>query len=176
MIKQTTYRSLIWVIVILFATNLSMGVSFIYHKYQDKLKAEQTEEQKIEMPAQQRTRFFREQLNLTQTQMEPFRNLNRDYNWKARQITDEMQALRIEMVAKLGEKNSNKTELDAISNKIGELHAELKKETIAYYLEMKELCDEDQQEKLNTIFMSVLKTKEDVSIPRQGGWRNRGAK
>ncbi len=176
MIKQTTYRTLIWIIVILFATNLSMGVSFLYHKYQDKIRAEQTEIQKIEMPAQQRTRFFREQLNLRQDQIEPFRNLNRDYNWKARQIANDLQTLRIEMVADLGAKNSNQYELDEISNKIGELHAELKKVTIAYYLDMKKLCDKDQQEKLNNIFMSVLKTKGEVSIPQQGGWRNRGIK
>lgn len=176
MIKQTTYRTLIWIIVILFATNLSMGISFLFHKHQDKTRAEQTEIQKIEMPAQQRTRFFREQLNLTQDQIEPFRNLNRDYNRKARQIADDLQTLRIEMVADLGAKNSNQDELDEISNKIGELHAELKKETIAYYLDMKKLCDEDQQEKLNNIFMSVLKTNGEVSIPQQGGWRNRGIK
>src|SRR5680860_307062 len=97
MVKQNTYRILIWIIVILLCTNLSMGISFLFNKQQDKIKLEQVEEQKIEMPAQQRTRFFREQLNLNQDQMEPFRKLNREYNWDARQISLKLQSLRIEM-------------------------------------------------------------------------------
>jgi len=175
MVKQNTYRILIWIIVILLCTNLSMGISFLFNKQQDKIKLEQVEEQKIEMPAQQRTRFFREQLNLNQDQMEPFRKLNREYNWDARQISLKLQSLRIEMVTQLGEKNPDKIALDSISKNIGELHSELKNVTIAYYLDMKNICSEDQQEKLNEIFMSMLKTKEDISLPQPRGRRNRGA-
>ena len=80
MIKLKTYRTLIWVIVILLATNLSMGISFLYHKQQDKKMAEKLEEINIEMPAQQRTKFFREELNLMPEQVDKFREWNREFN------------------------------------------------------------------------------------------------
>lgn len=72
MARKNTYRILIWVVVILAATNLSMGISFWYHKQQDK-KAAEEQQQQVEMPSEQRTRFFREQLNLQPEQVELFR-------------------------------------------------------------------------------------------------------
>lgn len=164
---KNTYRILIWLIVILVATNLSMGISFWYHKQQDK-KAAAKQEQKVEMPSEQRTRFFREQLNLGQDQIDIFRELNRNYNRNARQFSYQLADLRIQMIEEMGVKNPNNKKLDSISENIGELHTQLKKVTIEYYLEMKEVCNEEQQKKLNEIFMSMSKSKEDVSLPKQG--------
>jgi Tfp pilus assembly protein PilO len=168
MVTRNTYRILIWVIVILAATTLSMGISFWYHKQQDK-KAAEKQEQQIVMPSEQRTRFFREQLNLGQEQMDSFRELNRDYNRSARRISDRLEELRIKMVKEMGTQNPSQKELDSISDDIGKLHSDLKKATIQYYLKMKAICDENQQLKLNEIFMSMSKSKEDVSLPQRGG-------
>lgn len=168
MISKNKYRILIWIIVILAATTLSMSVSFWYHKQQDKKAAQQMNESTIEMPAQQRTRFFREQLNLSTEQVNVFRELNRSYNREAQQITVELENLRLKMVKELGEKNPDEKRLSEISKDIGKLHAELKQITIDYYLAMKTECDETQQERLNEIFMSALKKKEDVSLPQRG--------
>lgn len=169
--NRNTYRILIWIIVILFATNLSMGVSFLYHKKQDSKFIEQMEEVAIEMPSERRTRFFREQLNLQRNQMDTFRELNRSFNRTAWQITHQLESLRIEMVRELGKDNPNKKTLKSISTQIGELHTNLKDETINYYLKMKEVCSDEQKEKLNEIFISMLKKNEDVSLPEKG--RNR---
>jgi hypothetical protein len=168
MLTRNTYRILIWVIVILVATNLSMGISFIYHKQQDKRFMEQFEEAAIKVPSEQRTRFFREQLDLNFEQVNIFRELNRDFNKTAWEITHQLEALRAEMVRELGEENPKEKTLDSISKQIGELHTKLKKETIDYYLKMKAECNQEQQEKLNEIFISMLKKNEDVSLPEYG--------
>jgi len=170
--QKNKYRILIWIVVILAATNLSMGISFWYHKQQDKkaaIKAEET----IEMPSEQRTRFFREQLNLRPDQMDSFRELNRNYNRDARQISFQLESLRVDMVEEMGQNNPSQKTLGNITENIGTLHTDLKELTISYYLDMKEVCDENQQEKLNEIFISMSKTKEDVSLPQRGR-RNRG--
>lgn len=171
MAKPNKYRILIWTIVILLATNISMGFSFLYHKMQDKKMMEQTEETAIEIPAERRTRFFREQLHLRFEQMEIFRQLNRDFNRTAWQINHDLEVLRIEMVEEMGKETPDQETLNSISTKIGEFHTQLKNETIAYYLAMKSECDEGQREKLNEIFMSVLQQNEDVKLPQNG--RNR---
>lgn len=169
MALENKYRILIWVIVILVATNLSMGISFLYHKQQDKKLLEQTEQEAIELPAQQRTRFFREQLNLQPEQMDAFRELNRNFNRTAWQINHRLESLRVEMVTEMGQKNPDRKKLAKIAREIGDLHAQIKNETIAYYLGMKVVCNEEQQEKLNEIFISVLQRNEDVRLPRRGG-------
>ncbi|HYQ57644.1 MAG TPA: hypothetical protein VEP89_09890 [Draconibacterium sp.] len=168
MATKNTYRILIWVVVILAATNLSMGISFWYHKQQDK-KA--TEEQQVEMPSEQRTRFFREQLNLQPDQVDLFRELNRSYNRSARRISDQLSLLRIEMVEEMGKVDTDTTKLDAISSEIGTMHKTLKDLTVDYYLGMKAVCNADQQEKLKDIFLSMTTSKEDVSLPQRGGRR-----
>ena len=168
MTTKNRYRTLTWIIVVLLATNLSMGISFLYHKQQDKIFMEQLEEAAIEVPSERRTRFFREQLNLGQDQMDIFRELNRNYNKTAWRVTHQLEALRAEMVRELGKENPREKTLDSISEQIGKLHTNLKKETIDYYMQMKEVCNEEQQIKLNEIFMSMLKKKEDVSLPEYG--------
>lgn len=175
MATKNTYRILIWIIVILLATNLSMGISFIYHKQQDKKYMEQIEEAAINVPSERRTRFFREQLNLDQNQLDVFRELNRDYNKTAWQITHQLEMLRRKMVQELGKENSSNRTLESISGDIGELHTKLKNKTIDYYLGMKEVCNDEQQIKLNEIFLSMLKKNEDVSLPKYGR-RNRNWK
>lgn len=171
MARTKTYRIFIWIIAILLATNLSMGFSFLYHKQQDKKMMEKQEATAIEVPAQRRTRFFREQLNLKQNQIVAFRELNRDFNQNARLINRQLEALRIEMVNELGKENPDQSALDSISKKVGNLHTKLKEETIEYYLKMKNECSEEQMERLNDIFMSMLKRNEDVKLPQNG--RNR---
>ncbi|MDD4225087.1 MAG: periplasmic heavy metal sensor [Mariniphaga sp.] len=162
------YRILTWIVVILVATNLSMAISFLYHKQQDKKQLEQVEQEGVEMPAQQRTRFFREQLNLTPQQVDVFRELNRDFNRVAWQINRRLESLRVEMINELGREIPEEKGLDTIATEIGELHEQLKKETINYYLAMKKVCDEDQQKRLNELFLSVLHKDEDVRLPQRG--------
>ena len=174
MTKTTSYRTLIWIIVILLATNLSMGITFLYHKQQDKKAAQKTEEAAIDVPTEQRTRFFREQLNLTLEQVNQFRELNRDYNRTAWEITHQLESLRAEMVEEMGKPEADRQRLDEITKEIGELHTRLKNLTIDYYMGMKTASNEEQKEKLNEIFKSMLKQNEDVKLPgRQGryGWR-----
>ncbi len=168
MATKNTYRILIWVIVILVATNLSMGLSFWYHKHQDNKTAEKAAEEQVQMPSEQRTKFFRDQLDLSMDQVDVFRSLNRKYNQNARQISNNLERLRIEMVEELDKADPSEELLDSIVTKIGELHKQLKKETMDYYLGMKAECDTAQQEKLKEIFLTVSKTKEDVSLPGRG--------
>jgi Spy/CpxP family protein refolding chaperone len=168
------YRILTGVIIILIATNLSMGISFFYHKQQDRKIAEQQQEASVEVPAQQRTRFFREQLNLRPDQVEIFRELNRNFNQTAWQINHRLERLRIEMVNEMGMKEPDEARLKEVSKGIGELHTQLKDETIKYYMSMKEVCTEEQQARLNDLFISILQSDEDVRLPQRGrGFRHR---
>jgi Spy/CpxP family protein refolding chaperone len=169
--SRNTYRLLLAAVVILLAYTISMTTSYVIHRQNDKKILAQTNDKNTEIPSEQRTRFFREQLNLTPEQMDVFRDLNRNFNRNGNNINAELQRLRIEMVQELGNENPDSARLDSISITIGNLHAQLKQLTIDYYLDMKENCDEEQQKKLNEIFMSLLKEDEDVSLPRQGGGR-----
>lgn len=168
MVSQRKYRILVWVVVILAVTNLSMGLSFYYHRQQERQLPVDQEELNIELPAQQRTRFFRDQLNLDRQQVEHFRLLNRNFNRIAWNIKHQLSVLRIQMIDELKAENPDEDKLNEISTQIGALHKELKDETINYYLGMKNVSDIGQQAKLYEIFMSVLEENEDVQLPQRG--------
>ena len=168
MAAKNKYRILIWVIIILIATNLSMGISFFNHPRPDSRITVKAEEENPEVPAQQRTRFFREQLDLDPQQVNLFRELNRDFNRTAWQIQNRLAWFRQTMVNEMGQDEPDMQELESIAAQIGELHEELKKETIEYYLAMKKVCTPEQQQKLHQLFLAVLGANEDVSLPQRG--------
>ena len=151
--SRNKIRILSWLTVILFAVSVSMAATLLYHKKQETQPAKQLIEEAIEVPAQQRTRFFSEELNLQSEQMDTFRELNRSFNRNASKITRRLETLRIEMVEELGSQNPDKKKLNRINRKIGDLHTELKNLTVDYYLGMKAESTPEQQERLNDIFM-----------------------
>jgi Spy/CpxP family protein refolding chaperone len=172
MVKQKTYRLLVWAVIILLATNISMAVSFLVHKKQDQNNLEKQEQAAIEVPTEQRTKFFKEQLSLLPGQMDPFREFNRNYNRATNAVAHKLEVLRVEMVGELGKENPDKNRLNEITAEIGNLHKDLKNITIEYYQQMNNICDASQRKKLNGIFMSMVNKNDEVN-PQQRGRRNR---
>ncbi len=174
MVSRKKYHIVLWIIAILFATNVSTILSFWFHKRAE-LKQE-PEAVVVELPNEQRTRFFREQLDLSFDQVDSFRIYNRAYNREANQITHELEMLRRQMVEEMGKSPLNEGRLNEITQSIGELHTQLKNRTIDYYLQMKSTCTAEQAEKLNNIFISILQKDENVEPPRRMGrgrrWNN----
>lgn len=172
--QQQSNRILIWLVVILAATNLSTIGSFFYHQIAE-VKSEsvkQTDETVI--PGEQRTRFFKEELNLSTDQLDAFRNINRTFNRTARGIESELDELRKGLIDELGRSTSDTVWLDSIAARIGENHRELKKVTTTFYLDMKKICTPEQQTRLHEIFQSMLNKDNQVNLPKPGYQRGRG--
>ncbi len=171
------YRSFIWIIVILVATNLSTIASFYYHRITEleSVKVEQNEQTNI--PGEQRTRFFRDELKLDTAQIDQFREINRTFNRTARGIEMNLAQLREDMIKELGTQNSDSAQLARIAVEIGENHRELKQVTSTFYLNMKKICTAEQQAKLHEIFQSMLNKESQVNLPQPGNkggrWRNK---
>lgn len=167
------YRILVWVIVILIATNLSTIGSFFYHREHEMKGSEIEKEDQTSIPGDQRTRFFRDELNLNEDQIDQFREINRAFNHSARIIETNLSQLRQELIQELGSQQSDTTKLNALALQVGEDHRKLKLVTIDFYRDMKNLCNSDQQEKLNHIFQDMLNSNNQVNLPQQGKGRGR---
>jgi len=170
------YRILIWIIVILVATNLSTIGSFYYHRMMEAETPETKQGGLNAIPGEQRTRFFRDQLNLNAEQLDQFREINRTFNRTARSIETNLAQLREDLIKVLGTQNPDSTRLDQMAIEVGNNHRELKQVTTTFYLDMKKICTSEQQAKLHEIFQSMLNKDNQVNLPRpgnQGGrWRN----
>jgi len=170
------YRILIWIIVILVATNLSTIGSFYYHRISEAKTPETKQENQNAIPGEQRTRFFRDQLNLNDEQLDQFRENNRTFNRTARGIEMNLTQLREDLITELGKQNPDSARLDQMAIEVGNNHRELKQVTTSFYLDMKKICTPEQKVKLHELFQSMLNKDNQVNLPRpgnQGGrWRN----
>ena len=170
------YRILIWVIVILVATNLSTIGSFYYHRMTEAKTSETKQEDQKVIPGEQRPLFFRDQLSLNDDQLDQFRDINRTFNRTARGIEMNLAQLREDLIKELGTQNPDTTRLNQMATEVGNNHRELKLVTTTFYLNMKKICTAEQQIKLHEIFQSMLNKDNQVNLPRpgnQGGrWRN----
>lgn len=169
------YRILIWIIVILVATNLSTIGSFYYHRITEAKETKQGPQDAI--PGEQRARFFRDQLNLNDEQLDQFRDINRTFNRTARGIEMNLAQLREDLIKELGTQNPDSARLNQMAIEVGNNHRELKQVTTTFYLDMKRICTAEQQAKLHEIFQSMLNKDNQINLPKsgnQGGrWRNK---
>lgn len=156
-------KILSWLVVILLVTNLATVITVLYHNHSSpEIKSNRVE---TNVPGERRTRFFKEQLNLTDEQLVPFREANRGFNRRARGFTEDMSELREDMLLELFSDSASRSKLEKIARQIGDDHEQLKMTTCDFYLELKSICTDEQREKLAAIFQSLLNADERVNLP-----------
>ncbi len=165
---KSNNKILIWVIIILAVTNISTVGTIIYHNYfQQATDCNEETTNKIDVPDTRLGRFFREELNLSNEQHQQFRTFRRNFHYKANNITQKMQILRNDMLTELKKENSDTVYLHKLAKEIGNLHTELKHLTFEYYLDMKNVCNDDQKEKLYQIFNSMMNKNAEIKMPKK---------
>ncbi len=165
---------LIWIIVILVATNLATVGSIWYSRSSRPAKSFTNERSDTaDRPIEQRAHFFGQQLNLSEDQLAQFREFNRSFNRRAHGIENELVQLRSEMITELGKESSDTIRLGQLATEMGNHHRELKQLTTELYLQMKSICSAEQQVKLNQLFQSMLNKENQLNLPRGQGNRGR---
>lgn len=165
MIKTQNKGILIWIIVILAVTNISTLGTIIYHScFQEDIVQENSPEP-INIPDGYLGRFFRDELKLNFEQHQQFRTFRQHFHQEANLVTDKMNINRKELMLELGKEKSDTAYLEKLAEEIGDLHADLKHLTFGYYLEMKNVCTEEQKEKLFQIFSSMTNQGAEMEMP-----------
>ena len=165
---------LIWAIIVLAVMNISTIATIMYRKYQlEKTGTVMICYQKqLESDSEKFSgRYFCDKLNLNGEQMEKFRNMCHVFRPKARDITIELTQKRKQMLIEMSASESDTLRLNALSDSIGRLHADLKKVTYRYYMEIKTICDTMQQRKLKALFDEMFTTDSQLGFQGNGGQR-----
>jgi Spy/CpxP family protein refolding chaperone len=162
--KMSKIKILVWIVIILIAINLATIISGIVYSS----KSKRVEAGITDVPFSKRSEYFHQQLGLTREQRDHFTELNREFNRDGRLITNRMNSLRLEMVREMAKTDPDRERLDQICDDIGALHTRLKGATVEYYLEMKDVCDSDQQDRLNVLFEIMLDSEGNMERIREG--------
>ncbi len=164
-----------WAIVVLAVMNLSMVITVLYSKYQTYKTdvSSGTGEKQTEADSEKYSgRYFRDQLNLSSEQMEKFKEINPVFRPKARSITLELAEKRRLMLLEMAAPKSDTLRLNSLCDSIGQLHSDLKKITYWYFLELKSICNPQQQGKLEQVFGEMFNNDAPVGSGKgnQRGW------
>jgi len=125
------------------------------------------------MPQHGMNRFLIDKLNLREEQHIVFREARQDFMQEARNIRQEMNRLRIEMLEEMSNTEPDTQKIELISQKFGNQHAQLKMLTTHYFFKLKNNCDPEQIEKLEKVFIEMA-TPEEGPRHRKGRRKGRG--
>jgi hypothetical protein len=172
--SNTSFK--VWTIVILAALNISTLATIIYNRYQSS-KAEslsQSDPKLSEVNSEKFSgRYFRDQLSLSRDQMDEFIIINPVFRQKAQSITVGLAVKRKQMLSEMSAVQSDTLRLSALSDSIGQLHSNLKRITYRYYLDIKNICNPEQQQKLEQIFGEMFSNDSPIGHPGIGGSKGR---
>jgi hypothetical protein len=162
---------MIWSIVILAIMNVSTLATIAYHQVQsEKQKADSEQAMQSEQASGNFSgRYFREKLNFSGNQMEKFREFNPVFRQHAREINFELAEMRKQMLEEMSKSKSDTSRLNMLSDSIGTLHSGLKKITYKYYLDLKNICTEEQQKQLEQLFSEVFASDISMGMHGKGG-------
>ncbi|MCE1197735.1 MAG: periplasmic heavy metal sensor [Marinilabiliales bacterium] len=168
-------KLLLWISALLLIINLSALATLGYHllKEQNKETAQNESETAGNFggPAFN-GRYFRDQLNLTEAQMEAFREVNLRFRSEASALQQELNQIRKNMLEELTAQNADSIRLGQLADALGKQHARLKIITFRYYLDINRFCTAPQKEQLKDIFKVFFDTETVKGNPGPGKYRN----
>lgn len=171
--EGTKYKSMLWAIALLAIINISILATVIFNR--NKSASAEVSENIPELADPETTsieysgRYFRDRLNLSRYQMDQFVQFNPVFRQQARNINTNLKRVRNQMLSELAVKVSDRNRLNMLADSIGILHSDLKKITNKYYLDIKAICSQEQQEKLEQMFSEIF-----TGNPLHEGNKNRG--
>ena len=166
----TKTRVLVWIIIGLAALNLATIVTVLVRTRQAEAPFYGNRNQGCNNQGFS-GRAIRDQLQLTDEQMNQFRNINRPFREKAWQIADDIRRNKATMIDLMSRDDVDTRSLDALSDSIGSSHARLRREMVQYFLQLKAMCTPEQRTKLVELFKQQMPGDEMMGRGRGRGGR-----
>lgn len=174
---ENKYRWMIWTIAVLVVMNLTTIITVVYNRNRlsDQEQVSSPNESMAENASMKYSgRYFRDSLGLSMDQMKKFSEFNPGFRQAVMSINMEMAEKRHEMLTEMVKNVCDTNRLNNLSDSIGYLHARLKKETYQYYINFKNICNQEQQRKLEQLFGEMFNTDMQMGMNGRGQMRGRG--
>ncbi len=146
-------RFLIIVIIVLAVMNVTTFATIGYYFYSSKKQVRTMMRGNApDEAAVFSNRYFMERLRMKPDQMQEFGSFNMGFRQNARDINQELISYRREMLEEMELDSPDTARLNMLSDSIGILHADLKRYTYKYYLNLREISSPEQKNELNNMF------------------------
>jgi hypothetical protein len=108
--------------------------------------------------------FLKEELDLTDDQFEEIGKLDDKVFRSYHILVDLLCEAHFGLMDELGAEYPSDQKLDSLANKIGNLNAALKKQTIKHFMNIKLVCSEEQDVQLSNLFREMMNLDENCEI------------
>ena len=167
---------MIWAVVILAVMNIATIMTVISNRSQitkEKVVMENSQPNSEITSIIYSGRWFRDQLNFSNDQMARFVEFNPAFRVNVRNINRDLNLLRQKMLYEMASEKCDTIRLNTLSDSIGTLHANLKKVTYKYYIDIKNICEKQQQQKLEQLFGGMFAGDGRMGQYGKGGQQGR---
>lgn len=100
--------------------------------------------------------FLKQELNLTPEQYQTISELDAKIFRSYQALLDMQCEEQFKLLDELTQENPSAEKLDSLATKIGKIHTGIKRQTIKHFINIKSICDEDQEELLNQILIGMM--------------------
>ena len=159
--KITKKKLLIGAIILLLIINISALATIFYTQKVRLNKVDKLNYRNEQVQIRGMYRYLKDELKLSNDQFKQFKIINVSNKQKTQEIAIKLHNNRIIMVNEIAKLNPNLEKLDSIANEIGILHYQLKKNTISHFIELKAICNKDQQDKLQQLFIHIIQDQDN---------------
>jgi len=167
-------RLLVTIIILLLVINISALATIIYTNNIKQKRFDDIRKTKEQVEFAGMHRFLKEELKLDEEQFQIFKETGRRNFKQNREIALKLDEKRLEFIDELTREIPDESTLDEIAQEIGDLHYQLKKNTIKHYFELKEICNPEQQKVMEKLFMQMIQKEGERPMDRNERMRNKG--
>ncbi len=160
-----------WIIALLIVLNASTIATIIYHNAHENAILEDIP-LNIDGQSMLNGRFMRQNVGFDDLQMNQFRREKQQFQPKANEIIFSIESLKSELFVELNRPKPDPNKINELSDKIGKLHADLKKKTSFFYLQLRQICHKEQDSLIVKTFQPLFNNS-STFLPGQGGFRHR---
>lgn len=157
--RKISRTALIILVVFLLGTNIAVIITYRAHLTRDLQQTEQTADipsRQADIPPRPFGNYIASELELDDTQQAKFMEFRRLYNRSANRTVASMNVIRNRMARELNSVRPSREKLSQLAEALGEKHRDLKIITFDYYFNMLSVLNQEQSEKLATLFQSLL--------------------
>lgn len=115
-----------------------------------------------DFPRRERSEFLlKKKLNLTDEQLQKFRDLRENHFEETKEIGNEIHNLKRELSEEVFKETYNQEEVEKIIERIGQFEMQMEKEKFKHFLELKSICTPEQQQKFREIFKEIMPQRKE---------------
>lgn len=113
-------------------------------------------------------RAIREKLGFSDPQMDSFHLIHQHFRQRTNDISTQIHKHRQRMIELMDANVVDKQALDALSDSIGLQHSLLRKELVAYYINLRAMCNDEQKKLLLELFKTQMPGDERMNCMQRG--------